>query len=123
MLGDSAWQFKRGVLWRPMCVFTAFVFLGLVYGLGRGGHDTTVAVWEARPLLYIPILYVLITNLFTTGRQYERLFMCAIVGVDRSESAFPAVLPFARSRVARKPRQPHGACGVDSRRRVDHPSR
>jgi hypothetical protein len=81
MLGDSAWRFNRGAMWKPMLAFTGFVFLGLLYGLSRGTYDTTVAVWEARPLLYIPILYILITNLLTTGRQYERLFICALVGV------------------------------------------
>ena len=81
MLGDTEWALHKGVLWKPVMTFTGFVFLGLIYGLSRPGHDTTVAVWEVRPLLYLPILYVLITNLFTTARQYERLFMCALAGV------------------------------------------
>jgi O-antigen ligase len=81
MLGDANWQFKRGAMWTSIMVFTGFVFLGLFYGLSGAGHDTTVAVWEVRPLLYVSIVYVLITNLLTTGRQYERLFMCAVVGV------------------------------------------
>ncbi len=108
---------KRGVMWKPMMVFTGFVFLGLVYGLSRGGHDTTVAVWEIRPLLYLPILYVLITNLLTTARQYERLFMCALVGCRRAEPARAAVLPLARSATSATTSRPHRARGVDPRRR------
>jgi O-antigen ligase len=80
-LGDTTWQLHRGRMWTPLMVFMGFTFLGLAYGLSRGGHDTTIAVWEARPLLYIPILYVLITNLLTTPRQYERLFVCGLLGV------------------------------------------
>ena len=80
VLGDSDWRLYRGALYKPMLVFTGFVLFGLVYGLGRGGN-TTIAVWEVRPLLYIPIMYVLITNLLTTARQYELMFMCAVVGV------------------------------------------
>ena len=62
----------RGVLWRPMAVFTGFIFFGIVVGLGTGGNRY-VAIWEFRPFLLLPVLYVLVTNLFTTRRHYAWL--------------------------------------------------
>jgi hypothetical protein len=38
----------------------------------RGGN-TNVGLWEARPLLYLPVVYVLVTNLLTSPRQYRSL--------------------------------------------------
>jgi O-Antigen ligase len=71
----------RGALWRPMAVFTGFVLWGFVVGLGTGGNRY-VAIWEVRPILLLPVFYVLVTNLFTTRRQYVRLggaFLLALV--------------------------------------------
>lgn len=79
-IGHGALNFRRGVLLNPVLVFAGFVFLGFAYGIARGG-DTTVAVWEARPLFYLPIFYVLVTNLFTTVRQYQVLFWAAMIAV------------------------------------------
>jgi len=61
-------------------VFTGFVVLGFVYGLARGG-SSRVAVFEVRPLLYLPIVYVLASNLCRTAQQYRRLLWTAIAGV------------------------------------------
>ena len=81
MLGDVAWTLKA----RRSLASDARVHRVRVrrfdLQLQLGGYDTTVAVWKRTAMLYIPILYILITNLLTTGRQYERLFMCAMLGV------------------------------------------
>jgi hypothetical protein len=79
-IGDGAWSFKRGNLLKPLLVFSAFVVLGMAWGFVRGG-DTTVGLWEARPLMYLPLFYVLVTNLFTTTRQYQVLFWSAMIAV------------------------------------------
>lgn len=73
-------RFRRGVLLGPIAVFAFAVVVGLVYGLGRGG-DTNIGLWEARPLLYLPILYVLVTNLFDRADQYRRLVWVVVVAL------------------------------------------
>lgn len=61
-----------GVFWGPLLVFTVTIVLGLVWGVGRGG-DFRIAIFEAAPLLYIPIVYLLAVNLFTSIGQYHRV--------------------------------------------------
>jgi hypothetical protein len=79
-IGDPSWIFHRGALLAPIAAFSTFVVLGLVYGLGRGGN-VTIGLWEARPLLYLPILYVLVTNLLTSVDQYRRVMWVAMAAV------------------------------------------
>jgi hypothetical protein len=81
MLTTRDWRVERGRFFKPLVVFTGFAFVGLVWGLGRGGSDKIVGLWEMRPLLYLPLLYLLLTNLFTRREQYERLYWCVMVGV------------------------------------------
>jgi O-antigen ligase len=69
-----------GPLLRPLLIFTGFVFFGLLYGLSSGG-DMRVAVYEARGLLYIPIVYFLVSNTCRTARQYRGLLWTAMVGI------------------------------------------
>ena len=40
-------------------------------GIGSGG-DRIIGLFEARPLLYMPLIYILLTNLLTTRAQYRR---------------------------------------------------
>jgi O-antigen ligase len=70
----------KGPLLRPLLVFTGFVVLGFVYGTARGG-SSRVAVFEVRPLLYLPIVYVLASNLCRTAAQYRRLLWTAMGAV------------------------------------------
>jgi len=79
-IADTEWRFHRGRLLAPLMIFSAT----LLFGFGKGvltGHDRTVALFEIRPLLYIPLLYVLITNLFKSQRQYRIAFTLAMVAV------------------------------------------
>lgn len=74
------WTFVRGRLLTPLLLFGAM----LLFGFGKGyltGHDRTVALFEIRPLLYIPLLYILMTNVFTSQRQYRLAFILAMVAV------------------------------------------
>jgi O-antigen ligase len=70
----------KSPLLRPLLVFTGFVVLGFVYGIARGGNSR-VAVFEVRPLLYLPIVYVLASNLCRTAQQYRRLLWTAMGAV------------------------------------------
>lgn len=51
-------------LFKPALVFLGFVVFGLVYGLGRGGN-VNVGLWEARPIFYLPLILILVSNLLT----------------------------------------------------------
>jgi O-antigen ligase len=81
-LGDPTWRFKRGNVFTPLAVFTGFVVAGLFYGVFVMGGDTRAAVFEVRPLLYLPLIYILVTNLFETRVQYQRLLLLAFVAVS-----------------------------------------
>ena len=80
LLDRSSPRFVRGALFRPMMAFTAFIIGGFVFGQITGG-DRYVAVWEARPIFYLPVVYILFTNLFTTRRQYQRIAVTAFVAL------------------------------------------
>ena len=88
----GALSFVRGTLLWPILAFTGFVVLGLVVGLGTGG-DRYAAMWEFRPFPYLPIVYVLVTNLFTTRLQYRRLLL--IIGVALLLDALLALQVFS----------------------------
>jgi O-antigen ligase len=80
-LVDPTWRFNRGALFTPVMLFSAFVIFGFVRGKFLGGGDTRVALFEGRPLLYLPIVYILVTNLLTTRRHYRFLLLLAFAAV------------------------------------------
>lgn len=61
-------------------VFTGFIVLGLARGLSRGG-DLRAALYEVRPLLLFPLLYLLVINVCSTRQDYRRMFWAAFVGI------------------------------------------
>jgi O-antigen ligase len=79
LLGDV--RFERGALFWPIAAFTSFVLIGFGYGLATGG-DRNAAVWEARPLFYLPIFYILCVNFFTSRRDYMRLAWQALLAMS-----------------------------------------
>ncbi len=79
-IADPTWRFIRGRMFWPIAIFTGFVVFGFLRGAASGG-DKRVAVFEGRALFYVLIVYVLVTNLLSTRRQYVRLVMTALVGV------------------------------------------
>ena len=52
----------QGLFFWPLLTFTFFLAGGLIYGLGTGGN-TNIALWEVRPIFYIPLMAVLVSNL------------------------------------------------------------
>ena len=69
-----------GPLFRPLLVFTGFVGFGFMYGVARGG-DLRVAVFESRGLMYLAIVYFLVSNTCHTAKQYRAMLWTAMVGV------------------------------------------
>jgi hypothetical protein len=80
-LVDPTWRFQRGALFTPMVVFTGFVIFGFLRGKVLGNGDTRIAIFEVRPLLYLPLVYILITNLLSTRRQYKIVLLLAFTAV------------------------------------------
>jgi O-antigen ligase len=80
MMASRDWVVRKGRLFGPMLVFTFFVLFGLAHGLASGG-DRNIAFWELRPLLYLPLLYLLLTNLFDRRDQYVRMYALVMVAV------------------------------------------
>lgn len=65
-LGIGAMQrkikFSTGPLFWPALLFGGFIASSLVYGVLRGGNPN-IALWEARPILYLPAVLILTSNL------------------------------------------------------------
>jgi O-Antigen ligase len=80
MMATRRWILHKGRLFRPMMVFTGFMLFGFVRGLATGG-DRTAAFWELRWVLVLPIVYLLLTNLFDRREQYVRLYALVMVAV------------------------------------------
>jgi hypothetical protein len=80
MLATRTWSLYRGPLFRPLSAFTLFLFIGVLWGVGRGG-DRLVAYWEIRAILYLPVLFVLITNLLQRTEQYRRLLWIVMIAL------------------------------------------
>jgi O-antigen ligase len=80
MLSTRRWRLERGHFFRPLAVFTGFLLLAFGYGIARGGQ-TNIALLELRPILYLFIFYIVLTNVMTRREEYERLFWCVMVGV------------------------------------------
>jgi hypothetical protein len=103
-------SFVRGGVLTPMLVFAGFVVAGFVIGEATNGNRY-VAVWEARPLLYLPITYVLVTNLLTSRRAYHVL--AVVMGTAWLAHAVLALDSWASMSAVQRER-------LDSL--VDHPS-
>ncbi len=80
-LVDPTWRLRRGALFWPLMIFLGFVLVGIFRGKFLGAGDTRIALFESRPLLYLPLVYVLITNLLTTRRQYRILLLLAFSAI------------------------------------------
>ena len=80
-LDDPTWRFKRGGLLAPLLVFSGTVLFAILRTVGTGA-DKRIAFFEARPLLYVGVVYLLITNLLTTRQQYVRLLFLASTAIS-----------------------------------------
>ncbi len=71
-LATGVWPFVRGRNLLPVAVLTAFIIIGLMYGMATGG-DFRAATLEVRPFLVLPVVYVLVTSLCRTTSHYRHL--------------------------------------------------
>ena len=80
MAAKRTWALHKGPLFRPILVFTAFMLFGFAHGMASGG-DRTAGLWELRWVMILPVLYLLLTNLFERRDQYVRLWAFVMVAV------------------------------------------
>ncbi len=73
-------DFRRGPLFGAAAVFAVFTLFGLGWGISHGGN-VTIALWEVRPILYVPLMLVLSTNLIHTRVHANRLIWLAMAAL------------------------------------------
>jgi O-antigen ligase len=78
--GRWGFSVRGGPLLAPVSVFTLFIVTGLAWGLARGG-DVNIALWEVRPILYLPLMFVLTANLMRTPAHVNRVIWLAMAGL------------------------------------------
>jgi hypothetical protein len=79
-IASTGRPFVTAPLLRPMLALMLLVAAGFVVGLSRGG-DSRAAVYEVRPLIYLPLAYLLVVNVCRTTADYRRMFWAAVAGV------------------------------------------
>jgi hypothetical protein len=73
-------EFYKGPLFWPAAIFLAFTCFGIVWGLGRGG-DVTIGLFEARPLFYLPVMLVLVSNLLVKREHFSHLMWAIMLAI------------------------------------------
>jgi hypothetical protein len=76
-VGTREFRFYKGPIFWPLLLFMLFASFGLVWGLGRGG-DTVIGLFEARPLFYLPVMLILVSNLISK-REHINVMIWAII--------------------------------------------
>ncbi len=69
-----------GRLTLPVLLFGIFLLAGFGYGVATGG-DFKIALWEARPIFYLPLMLVLTSNLIETRRHVHQLMWVIMLGL------------------------------------------
>lgn len=67
-----------GSLFFPALLFGAFMVFGMAYGIRRGG-SITIGLWEVRPILYLPAMIILVSNVLEK-REHVRTLVWWIMG-------------------------------------------
>jgi hypothetical protein len=70
---DRRFHFERGLLFWPVVVFGALLFISLLWGATQPGNNLTVGLEEIRALVYAILAYFLVGILFTHRRDLDTL--------------------------------------------------
>lgn len=70
----------HGPLFWPMIAFAGIISVGEVYGLITGG-DFKISLWEIRPLMYLPLMYILAVNTINKPSHWRTLIWLTVVCV------------------------------------------
>lgn len=80
LFGRRRLDFRGGPLWLPVAAFAASIAVGLLYGLSRGG-SLNIALWECRPMFYLPLMYFLVLNLIENRGQVSILMWATMLAL------------------------------------------
>ena len=79
-------------LWIPACLWFIWLVSAFVNGMSRGG-DFLPALWEARALMYLGVIYVFVPQVIRTKEQIAAFFWVAIACM--TFKAFEGIALFA----------------------------
>jgi hypothetical protein len=79
-LADPTRRLVTGPMFKPFLLFAGICAFSFLMGVGRGG-DLRVAIFEVRPLFYLPIMYLIVINICDTPERYRRLLYTAMAAV------------------------------------------
>lgn len=71
---------RYGAAWFPLTMLVLFLLVGFGRGVSSGGN-LRAAVWEIRPLFYLPLVYFLVINLCPDQRRVRQLVWTGLLGV------------------------------------------
>jgi len=77
---QRTFQISWGRLTRCAWAFLAFIAFGIGFGLARGGN-LNIALWEARPIFYMPLMALLASNLIQTREQASVAVWLGVAGL------------------------------------------
>lgn len=80
LAGSRNWRIHGQPLLWPLLLFSVTLVVGLMYGVGSGGN-LSIAIWEFRPVMYLPVMYVLASNLLTHPSHYTSLAWVTIAAL------------------------------------------
>lgn len=72
--------FVTGVLFWPALLFTLALVFGLIYGLGTGG-DLNIALWEVRPIFYLILMLVFVSNLLEKPEHFSHMIWASMIAL------------------------------------------
>lgn len=73
-------RFFWGELFWPAILFLGFILFSFVYGVTRNGN-LNVALWEIRPIVYLPVMLVLTSNMITDRRHVNVLMWLIMISI------------------------------------------
>ncbi|HEY7356188.1 MAG TPA: O-antigen ligase family protein [Ktedonobacterales bacterium] len=76
---DRRFHFERGLLFWPVVVFGAMLFVSLLWGAVQSGDNFTVGLWEIRALVFGVLAYFLVGILFTHRRDLDTLIWVILI--------------------------------------------
>ena len=71
---------RTGPLFWPTLTFTGFTIFGLAWGLSHGG-SLNIGLWEARPIFYLPLMFILASNLLRERQHVNRVMWAAMLAL------------------------------------------
>lgn len=80
MVITRKFEFFGGHLFLPAFAFLGFASFGFFYGMSLGG-DLTIALWTYRPILYMPLIVFLVSNLIKTRNHILQLIWSVMLGL------------------------------------------